>query len=100
MNTLPTVDQLKDAFPQATEVSCNLHNSCVGLMLGATHFRVTLGPNGYTTRYGDGRGRAGLHPTDWRQCILDTVDLAHARYLRQAREFNAAASALAEAINQ
>lgn len=96
--TLPTVEELKAAFPQAAPYSTNMWGSFVGLTFGGRAFRLHISDGKYVCRYDDGRGRHGTHPTDWRLCVRDAMEKARARYARQAEEAQAAVAALDEAM--
>ena len=97
---LPTIDELKEAFPSATGLSVNIHLTCAGLILGTTDFRIRWDGERFVCRYGDGRGRSGIHATDWRLAILNAVQYARARYDWQAKEAHNHIKALDEATKE
>jgi hypothetical protein len=98
--TLPTVEELRAAFPQATNHGTNVWGNCVGLTIGATDFRLTGYGGQYVCKYADGKGRECTHPSDWQQAILSAVKYARARYARKAEEAQAAVAALDKAMEE
>ena len=103
--TLPTVEELKAAFPQATDVTAYLNR--VEFTLGRTvlfldqkerGYRCYAAEDGYCIDCGRGGGDAYLE--DWRQCINVCVSDYKASKLGDIVSAQAAVAALDEAMKE
>lgn len=93
--TLPTVEELRAAFPMATHVT-----NTGSFRVGITDFRITK-DNGCFQCYRYAASKCGVgHMTDWRRAIDNAIASAREEYVQQSESDQAAVAALDEALKE
>lgn len=102
--TLPTVEELRAAFPQATKVQWE-QEAYLMLYFGGRrvwcHLQTLVTSREYYCTAKAFREKGGAtHPSDWKQCILDALANTRAQLVKEAEEAQAAVAALDEAMKE